>query len=174
MARILPFRRRREEAKAPRAGWDARVDELFPSDARPADEPVPGQEPDPEVERKRRAQRLAVLFVLVFVFVLGCAATAFGSQGWLELRRARAELRSLTADVEVREARVEDLRREVQRLRTDPTTIARVAREDLGFSEPGEITILLPPRDRRGPNGKVWLPPPAPKRADRRSEAPRD
>ena len=167
MARILPFRRRGEGPTGPRVPWDARADDLFPSDARPAADPIPGREPDPEAERGRRARRLALLFVVAFVFVLGCAAAAFGSSGWLALRRARAELADLTADVETRAARVEDLRRDVQRLKTDPTTIVRIAREDLGFAEPGEITILLPPRERRGPNGGVWLPPVAPKRPDR-------
>ena len=173
MARILPFRR--GEAAGERGGRsDARADALFPSDARPADESLPGGEPDPEAERRRTLRRRAILFALVFVFVLGSAAAAFGSRGWLEVRRARAELNALAADVEAKHEQVVALRKEVDRLKTDPSAIERVAREELGFSAKDEVTILLPPASQRGADGRVWLPPPAPKSTKKTADTPRD
>jgi cell division protein FtsB len=154
MGKLVRFRREKK-VKRP---TDARPS-LFSSDASSALEtPVPGRTPDPEIERRKvRHQRTAIL-ALVIVFLGGTAAALFGDRGYLDVQRVRAQERELRDAHAARLVRVEALRRDVDRMRTDPTAIERIAREDLGFAAPGEITLLLPgddPGGRRGLDAKT-------------------
>lgn len=99
-----------------------------------------------------------VLFAVVFV--AGTAAAFFGPRGYLDVRRSRKELEVFTKQVEAQRIRVRDLRAEVKELQKNPGAVERIAREELGFIRPGEITFLLPYEDA-GP-GMLRLPPRGP------------
>ncbi len=165
MGKLLHFRRRK------RAPSDARPDTLFPSDARPAEEPAPGRAPDPERERRKRLFHSMLALFLGTIFVAGSIAALIGNHGYLGLRRIRQEQAQVQADVDRKLAEVTELRKDVERLKTDPRAVERIAREDLGFVKPGEVTFLLPEQRDRAPGDRLILPPPAlrstkPKTAD--------
>ena len=120
----------------------------MPSDAEPANRlDLPG-EPPPELVRQRTFRRRTFATALGAVFLLGIAAAVFGERGWLDVQRRQADLERVRAEAAKQEARVNALRSEVSHLRTDRTSVERIAREDLGYALPGEVTLVLPvPRE---------------------------
>jgi cell division protein FtsB len=129
--------------KPPATKTDARPSTNFASDARPADGmPRPGK-PDPDAERRRRWRRSAALVLLGLVIAGASAATIFGDRGYLAVRRSHEDLAKLAGKVEEAQERVRGLKADVDRLRNDPSAIERIAREQLGYAQPGEITFLI-------------------------------
>jgi cell division protein FtsB len=143
---------------------------LAPTDARPAGDPNSRRAPEPEEDAlgAKLLQWLRGGFLVILwgsLFVAGIVLAIVGDGGYLDRRKTLSELRTLEESVKVQEERVAVLRQEVERLRSDPTAMERIAREQLGFVEPGEISFLLPPKEQRGPASTLHLPPPAPKKA---------
>ncbi len=161
MGKLLQFRRRKGGPWLRGAPSDARPDSLFPSDARPAEEPPPGKAPDPDRERRRRYYRRAIGLFLGTIFISASGAALVGSHGYLGLRRSRQELTDLKAQVDRKQEEVRALKADIIRLRNDPRAVERIAREDLGFAKPGEVTFLLPDERDRAPGDRLILPPPA-------------
>jgi cell division protein FtsB len=153
MGNLIRFRRK---AKAK----DESARPLFPpfqsgtTDARPAsfgsdacaslDGARVGATPDPEIERRKVRKQRGAVIALATLFVGGSAAALFGDRGYLDVRRQRLHYDELAAIHEARLKRVDALRREIDRLKDDPSAIERIAREDLGFVAKDEITLLLP------------------------------
>jgi len=156
MGKLIRFRC---EAKAP----DEAARALFPpflsgaTDARPAsyksdastsaDGVRPGTTPCPELARKKIRRKRGGIAAFVLVFLGGTAAAFFGDHGYLDVKRQRLRHEELKAEHAARLQRVDALRREIDRLRDDPSAIERIAREDLGFVAKNEITLLLPGAD---------------------------
>jgi cell division protein FtsB len=123
---------------------DARPARSAPSDARPSDGLLDRPQADPEADLRIRIRRGAFVFVLAVVFLAGSAAALFGEHGFLDVKRSRAELESLQQEVDEQLAEVLALKSEVKRLKNDPNSIERIAREELGLARRGEIQLLLP------------------------------
>ena len=79
--------------------------------------------------------------VLLFVALLGIAAWKSSRA----LSAARERERLLETRIEETRGRIGDLRGRIDRLKTDPGTLERRAREDLGMVRPGDVIIELPP-----------------------------
>jgi cell division protein FtsB len=161
MGNLIRFRR---QAKAK----DAAARALFPpfasaTDARPAPYPTdaatsddaarPGATLDPAIERRKVRKQQGIVVALVLVFLGGTAAAFFGDRGYLDLKRQQARFRELREVHAAHQLRVDALRREIERLRTDPFAVERIARENLGYVAPGELTLLLPGEDPGEPRG---------------------
>ena len=58
-----------------------------------------------------------------------------------EMRRLEGELERARADVQRTAAQLRDLKAKQERLRTDPQYVEKVAREELGYSKPGETVF---------------------------------
>lgn len=78
--------------------------------------------------------------VLLFVALLGIAAW----KGSRDLAAARERERLLETRIEDTRGRIDELRGRIDRLRSDPGTLERLAREDLGMVRPGDVIIELP------------------------------
>jgi cell division protein FtsB len=162
MGKLIRFRRKGKAAQAAERA-------LFPpfqagaTDARPAAFATdaaatagvarPGTAPDPSIVRKQVRNRFGAIVAFVFLFVASSAAALFGTHGYLDVRRQRVRLLELQASTEAHQQRVEALRREIDRLKTDPFAVERIAREDLGYVAPGEVTLLLPGDEEDGAHG---------------------
>ena len=117
---------------------------VFPTDARRAAtgrEQVP---PDPVEERRQRLRGRVTVLVFATIFAAGMAGTFFGKDGLLESRRLKSRQESLRQRIEVQRDKVEALQRQIERLKTVPISRERIAREQLGYGKPGEVTFLLP------------------------------
>ena len=84
--------------------------------------------------------------VLLFVALLGIAAW----KGSRDLSAARERERLLETRIEDTRGRIDELRGRIDRLRSDPGTLERLAREDLGMVRPGDVVIELPSSDLSG------------------------
>ena len=81
---------------------------------------------------------LVVFFALLFVHDI------FGTHGYLAMRRKQAEIQKVKADLDKINKQNESLQQDVKNLKSDPSTIEKIAREELGQVRPGEIVIKLP------------------------------
>jgi cell division protein FtsB len=79
--------------------------------------------------------------VFLFVALLGIAAW----KGSRDLAGARKRERLLDTRIEETRGRIDELRGRIDRLRSDPGTLERLAREDLGMVRPGDVILELPP-----------------------------
>ena len=156
MGKLIRFRRKgKAKDEAARA--------LFPpfqsgtTDARPASFPSDacasedvqraGATPDPEIERKKVRKQRGALFALFIVFLGGTAAALFGDRGYLDVERQRLRYSERREASAAHLQRVQALRHEVERLKSDPSAVERIAREDLGYLAKDELTLLLPGDD---------------------------
>jgi cell division protein FtsB len=104
----------------------------------------------------RAVLRAAVLLALA---LLALAAV----KSHRDLAAARARERALAASIEASRGRIAALRARIVRLRDDPATLERLAREELGLVRPHDLVIELPadgPPPRR-PARPQPAPPPA-------------
>jgi cell division protein FtsB len=74
-------------------------------------------------------------------------AAVTGDRGWLDVRRQKAHLGKLRAEVGSLQRENAALLAEVRALRSDPYVIERIARERLGYARRGEIIFQFPPAD---------------------------
>lgn len=79
--------------------------------------------------------------VLLFVAVLATA----GVKSYRDLEAARRHKDLLESQIQGTETEIARLRGKIERLRSDPGTLERLAREDLGMVRPGDVVIELPP-----------------------------
>ena len=99
--------------------------------------------------------------------VLGAAVVLFmallalaGLKSWRDLEAARERERTLETRITETRARSDRLRARIERLRTDPGTLERLAREDLGMVRPGDVVIELPAEGPTPSAGSAGPPPP--------------
>jgi cell division protein FtsB len=82
------------------------------------------------------------VFGLLTVAVLVLAV--FNDKGLLQVRGQSKKLTALQGEVTQIDTENKQLTKEIQALRTDPTTIERLAREELKLVKPGEIVLVSP------------------------------
>ena len=90
------------------------------------------------------AQRFGRHLLLVFVAVL-LVHDVFGTHGYLAMRRKQQEIQKVKAQLNRLDKENGTLQQDVKDLKSDPQTIERIAREELGQARPGEVIIKLPP-----------------------------
>jgi cell division protein FtsB len=78
--------------------------------------------------------------VLLFMVLLVIA----GLKSYRDLGAARERERVLAGRIEETRAGIERLRGRISRLRSDPVTLERLAREELGLVKPTDLVIELP------------------------------
>jgi cell division protein FtsB len=85
-----------------------------------------------------------VLLPLALVATLVLALFGAGIQGYRDLAKARARVDLLTARKAETARHVADLERRIERLRSDPMMLERLAREELGMVQPDDVVIVFP------------------------------
>jgi cell division protein FtsL len=90
------------------------------------------------------AQRYGRHLLLVFVAVL-LVHDVFGTHGYLAMRRKQQEIQKVKTELNRLDKENNTLQQDVKDLKSDPQTIERIAREELGQARPGEVIIKLPP-----------------------------
>jgi cell division protein FtsB len=95
--------------------------------------------PDSSKGLRRKAAKLA----LGLVFIALLINSLFGDRGVLHVLTQQRRAGELARDVaDLRRENVR-LAREIEALRSDPRTLERLAREELGLVAPGETTFLI-------------------------------
>jgi cell division protein FtsB len=100
-----------------------------------------------EVGLRKKAATLGSIIALIALLV----GSLFGDRGILHLVAQRERAESLRREIEDLRAENGRLAAEIGALKTDPRSIERLAREELGLARPGETVFLIPeeePSDR--------------------------
>jgi cell division protein FtsB len=84
-------------------------------------------------------RHLLVIFVVVLV-----VHDIFGPHGYLVMRRKQQEIRRVSVEIDKLNKENAALDENAMDLKSDPQTIRKIAREELGLAKPGEIIIKLP------------------------------
>jgi cell division protein FtsB len=100
-----------------------------------------------------------VIFVVLVAALLVTVAAISGERGFLDVRRQKAQLSRLRAEVAALRDENASYLAEVRGLRSDPYLLEVIAREKLGYTRPGEIVFRFQPED---PSVKESAPPRAP------------
>ena len=83
----------------------------------------------------------SILAATAAILVLALFVAGLRSYRDLAVQRARQE--ALQSRIAESKERIESLELEIELLRSDPGTLERVAREDLGMTRPGDIVVRL-------------------------------
>jgi cell division protein FtsB len=78
------------------------------------------------------------------VAVVAVALAAYGTSAVLKVSELRREMETMEHDLVTLRARADELTRTVDRLRSDPAYIEKLAREDLGYVREGETVLKFP------------------------------
>lgn len=92
----------------------------------------------PPATRRRTLQMLLVFVTLVLVI-----NALVGERGLTETLRARKQHQELVTSIDRLRAENARLRDEARRLRSDPSTIEALARQELGLIRPGEMLFIV-------------------------------
>lgn len=84
------------------------------------------------------------LLVVAGAFVLALLSLA-AVKSYRDLEGARNREQGLEKSIKEAGQRIERLHGQIERLRSDPATLERLAREDLGLVRPGDVVLVLPP-----------------------------
>jgi cell division protein FtsB len=82
-------------------------------------------------------QAVIALVVIAIVVLIGTTYLPLIHQN----ERMRREILRLDSEVEKQDAIAKQLRNEIDSLRNDPATVARLAREKLGYAKPEETVV---------------------------------
>lgn len=103
-----------------------------------------------EAPRAGRLRSIVGAAVVLLLLLLSVA----GVKSYRDLAAARSREKLLTERIHQTEESISTLEGEIGRLRDDPATLERLAREELGLVRPGDLVIVLPP----GKTGKEAAP----------------
>jgi len=92
---------------------------------------------------KAVALHYAPHLLVVFVAVL-LVHDVFGTHGFLAMHRKQQEIQKVNSEIEHLNKENASLEQDVNNLKTDPHTIEKIAREEMGRVRPGEVIIKLP------------------------------
>jgi cell division protein FtsB len=112
----------------------------------------PPQDRDAMAPRQTFVEQLSAFFrrnlywFLIAGFVLLLLQDIFGTHGVLAMRRSQAEARKIQQEINQLDAENKKLQDHVKNLKTDPSTMECIAREDFGLARPGELIFKTQPR----------------------------
>jgi cell division protein FtsB len=104
--------------------------------------------PDPSKTRFRPVLGTTAVAVLLLLAVAGV-------KSYSDLASARQRQDLLEESIHSTHERIRELRQRIELLRTDPLTLERLAREELGMVKPGEVVIVLPPPEAEAEAGSA-------------------
>jgi cell division protein FtsB len=106
-----------------------------------------------------RTSPLRALLYMAGAIVLVALAGA-GWKSYRDLAAARAREALLEERIRQTATRVGELRGRIERLRDDPVTLERLAREELGMVKPGDVGVVFPPEPVPAPSPPAAPAPP--------------
>ncbi len=118
---------------------------------------VARRRPAARASKPTMARRASDFLRIHFWSILGLLMMAvlvhdlFGARGFLAMRRQQQEKLKLGQDIQKIQQENGELTDKIQRLKTDPEYIERLAREQMGLARPGEHVFKLPPKEKEEP-----------------------
>ncbi|HTV60242.1 MAG TPA: septum formation initiator family protein [Verrucomicrobiae bacterium] len=84
---------------------------------------------------------------LIAGLVLLLIQDIFGTHGVLAMRRSQLQAESMQKQIQELNEENQQLQSNVKSLKSDPTAIERIAREQMGLARPGEFVFKIQPGD---------------------------
>jgi cell division protein FtsB len=78
----------------------------------------------------------------------------FGPHGFIAMRRTQMEIEQIREQIGKMNDQNKSLTEQVNSLKTDPKSIERIAREEMGLARPGEMIFKLPDTAKPGDTQK--------------------
>jgi cell division protein FtsB len=97
--------------------------------------------------------RRNVMWILLAGLGLLILQDVFGTHGVLAMRRAQHEAAQEQQEINRINQENVELQNRVNSLKTDPETIERIAREQMGLARPGEYIFKVPPPKKANAGG---------------------
>ncbi len=97
------------------------------------------------VEQLSAFLRRNLYWFLIAGFVMLLLQDIFGTHGVLAMRRSQAEARKIQQEINQLDRENKKLQDHVKDLKTDPSTMECIAREDFGLARPGELIFKTKP-----------------------------
>ena len=113
-----------------------------PTDARPDRRPRVRQRLRTPLEARAWRRRVTGYGLFVAAFVLMVNALV-GENGYLATMQARSDRNKLMDQVARMRLKNQEMRDQIQRLRTDPTALEEAARRELNMIRPGETMVII-------------------------------
>ena len=88
-----------------------------------------------------RKNTLHLLGIALFALLVH---DVFGPHGFIAMRRTQNEIDQIRAQISRMNAENKSLTDQVSSLKSDPKSIERIAREEMGLARPGEMIFKLP------------------------------
>lgn len=83
---------------------------------------------------------------IVAALILLALQDVFGNHGVLAMRRSQKEAAAVQKEIQQLNEENQQLQNRVQSLKSDPATIERIAREEMGLARPGEYIFKIQPK----------------------------
>jgi cell division protein FtsB len=96
--------------------------------------------PNEAAEYLRRNTRQILVLALFALLV----HDIFGTHGFIAMRRTQLEIEQVREQIGKVNEENKSLTEQVNSLKTDPKSIERIAREEMGLARPGEMIFKLP------------------------------
>jgi cell division protein FtsB len=90
----------------------------------------------------------------IAVLVVAAGLAAFGTHAIFRVSQMNAEMAAQEREIAALRARSEELGKTAERLRTDPTYIEKIAREEYGYVREGETVLKFPKQESPKPPEK--------------------
>ena len=85
-------------------------------------------------------------YFFALVFCLLVLQDVFGAHGLMAMHRSKTQIEAIQAKIARLDEENKDLQQRIQNLKTDPSTIEKIARDRMGLARPGELIFSLPPK----------------------------
>jgi cell division protein FtsB len=102
------------------------------------------EQQDPNAESAASFFRSNARYFFALVFCLLVLQDVFGAHGLMAMRRSRTQIEAIQAKIAKLDQENRDLQQRIQNLKTDPSTIEKIARDRMGLARPGELIFRLP------------------------------
>jgi cell division protein FtsB len=99
------------------------------------------------VEQMREFLRANVMLFLVAGVALLLIADVFGTHGVLAMRRSEQQASDIQHQIDQLDQENQQLEQRVKSLKTDPTAVEHIAREEMGLARKGEFIFKVPSRN---------------------------
>ena len=90
-------------------------------------------------------QRNSTWFIAAALILLALQ-DVFGTHGVMAMRRSQKEAIAVQQEIQQLNEENQKLQKRVQSLKSDPATIERIAREEMGLARPGEYIFKIQPK----------------------------
>jgi cell division protein FtsB len=101
-----------------------------------------------EVGEYLRRNTRQILGLALFALLLH---DVFGTHGFIAMRRTQKEIEQIREQIGKINDQNKSLTEQVNSLKTDPKSIERIAREEMGLARPGEMIFKLPDTPKSAP-----------------------